>query len=191
MIERTRAFVNKNFAIKTILAICGLAFCVAFIHFPEATHDKLLGSVFGGFFLGAGIGLSVRGGAVIDGTEVLAIYLSRKLGTTIGDIIIIINIIIITTAVNGGRVTWKSIIHSDNSLVIAVVIAQSASPDGLRNIPWLLLKATSNQGTGAFTDVTFVVRVDTDGGVAPPIDDCKYIYISIYRKMCSSFDLIN
>ena len=47
-----------------------------------------------GFFLGAGIGLSIRGGAVLDGTEVLAIYLSKKLGTTIGDIIIIINVMI-------------------------------------------------------------------------------------------------
>jgi len=90
--------VGQQFAIKTALAITGLAFCVAFIHFPAITHDKLLVAVFGGFFLGAGIGLSVRGGAVIDGTEVLAIYLSRKLGTTIGDIIIGINIIVFSTA---------------------------------------------------------------------------------------------
>ncbi len=55
-------------------------------------------AIFGGFFLGAGIGLAVRGGAVIDGTEVLAIYLSRKFGVTIGDIIIIINIIIFSIA---------------------------------------------------------------------------------------------
>ena len=62
------------------------------------TTDNLLVAVFGGFFLGAGIGLSVRGGAVIDGTEVLAIYLSRKLGTTIGDIIILINVFIFAAA---------------------------------------------------------------------------------------------
>lgn len=90
--------VNKQFAFKTALAISGLAICVATVHFPEITHDKLLVAVFGGFFLGAGIGLSVRGGAVIDGTEVLAIFLSRKFGTTIGDIIIVINIIIFATA---------------------------------------------------------------------------------------------
>lgn len=90
--------IGKQFAIKTALAITGLALSVAFIHFPEITHDKLLVAVFGGFFLGAGIGLSVRGGAVIDGTEVLAIYLSRKFSTTIGDIIILINIIIFSFA---------------------------------------------------------------------------------------------
>lgn len=89
---------GKQFAIKTALAISLLAVCIATIHFQEVTHDKLLVAVFGGFFLGAGIGLSVRGGAVIDGTEVLAIYLSRKLGTTLGDIIIGINIIIFSAA---------------------------------------------------------------------------------------------
>jgi uncharacterized membrane-anchored protein YitT (DUF2179 family) len=90
---------GKTFAIKTALAISGLALCLALIHFPDVTKDNLLVAVFGGFFLGAGIGLAVRGGAVIDGTEVLAIYLSKKIGTTIGDIIIIINIIIFSSAV--------------------------------------------------------------------------------------------
>lgn len=89
---------GKQFAVKTALAISLLAVCIATIHFQEVTHDKLLVAVFGGFFLGAGIGLSVRGGAVIDGTEVLAIFLSRKLGTTLGDIIIGINIIIFSAA---------------------------------------------------------------------------------------------
>ena len=68
------------------------------VDFPNVTNDNLLVSIFGGFFLGAGIGLSVRGGAVIDGTEVLAIFLSKKLGTTIGDIIIIINVLIFSAA---------------------------------------------------------------------------------------------
>jgi uncharacterized membrane-anchored protein YitT (DUF2179 family) len=90
--------VNRNFAIKTILAIIGLSLCLAYVKFPNVTNDNLLVAIFGGFFLGAGIGLSVRGGAVIDGTEVLAIFLSKKLGTTIGDIIIVINVIIFSTA---------------------------------------------------------------------------------------------
>lgn len=90
--------VGKAFAIKTMLAISGLALVVATVTFPDVTKDNLLVAVFGGFFLGAGIGLAVRGGAVIDGTEVLAIYLSRRLGTTIGDIIIVINVLIFSAA---------------------------------------------------------------------------------------------
>lgn len=89
---------NKQFALKTALAITGLALCVEFVDFPNITDDDLLVAVFGGFFLGAGIGFAVRGGAVIDGTEVLAIFLSRKFKTTLGDIIIAINIIIFLTA---------------------------------------------------------------------------------------------
>jgi uncharacterized membrane-anchored protein YitT (DUF2179 family) len=89
---------GRQFALKTTLAISGLALCVATVHFPNVTDDNLLVAIFGGFFLGAGIGLSVRGGAVIDGTEVLAIFLSKKLGTTLGDIIIVINVLIFSTA---------------------------------------------------------------------------------------------
>jgi uncharacterized membrane-anchored protein YitT (DUF2179 family) len=62
------------------------------------TEEKLLVAIFGGIFLGAGIGFSIRGGVVIDGTEVLALFLSRRLGTTIGDIITIINIFIFGVA---------------------------------------------------------------------------------------------
>ncbi len=90
--------ISKTFAVRAGIAIAGLAIALAFFQFPEITHDKLLVSVFGGFFLGAGIGLAVRGSAVLDGTEVLAIALSRKTGATIGDIILIINIIIFTAA---------------------------------------------------------------------------------------------
>lgn len=90
--------VGRQFSVKTAIAICLLALITATVHFPDVTHDKLLVAVFGGFFLGAGIGLSVRGGAVIDGTEVLAIYLSRKFRTKIGDVIIVINIVIFSFA---------------------------------------------------------------------------------------------
>jgi uncharacterized membrane-anchored protein YitT (DUF2179 family) len=90
--------IGKQFAIKASLAIIGLAIVLATIQFPQVTQDKLLVAVFGGLFLGAGIGLSVRGGGVLDGTEVLAIFLSRKLGSTIGDIITIINIVVFSIA---------------------------------------------------------------------------------------------
>lgn len=86
--------IGKQFALKSIIAIIGLALVVHFIPYPIVTSDKLLIAVFGGFFLGAGIGMAIRGGSVIDGTEVLAIHLSKKTGLTIGDIILIFNIII-------------------------------------------------------------------------------------------------
>lgn len=65
---------------------------------PEVTKDKLLVAVFGGFFIGAGIGLCIRGGGVIDGTEILAIALSRKRSLSVGDFILLFNIVIFFVA---------------------------------------------------------------------------------------------
>ncbi len=90
--------VGRQFAIKSICAVIVLAVAVHFMPALTVTHDKLLISVFGGFFLGAGIGLAIRGGSVIDGTEVLAVFLSRKLPLTIGDIILLFNIVIFSFA---------------------------------------------------------------------------------------------
>lgn len=90
--------IGKQFAIRTAISVSGLALVVATIHFPEITRDKLLVAVFGGFFLGAGIGLSIRGGSVLDGTEVLAIYLSTKLRTTVGDFVLVFNVLIFSVA---------------------------------------------------------------------------------------------
>lgn len=90
--------VSKIFAVKTLAAIVALAICVAIFNFPVITHDKLLISFFGGFFLGLGIGLSIRGGSVLDGTEVLAIYTSRVSALTVGDFILILNILIFSVA---------------------------------------------------------------------------------------------
>lgn len=86
--------ISRQFAFRSIFAIILLALCVHFIPFPTITNDKLLIAIFGGFFLGLGIGLAMRGGAVIDGTEVLAIFISKKTTATIGDVILIFNIMI-------------------------------------------------------------------------------------------------
>lgn len=90
--------ISKKFAFKTLIAISLLALLLAVVEFPTITSDKLLIAVFGGFFLGTGIGLSIRGGSVIDGTEVLAIYSSRKTTLTVGDVILVLNLFIFSTA---------------------------------------------------------------------------------------------
>lgn len=90
--------VSLEFAIKSAAAIIALAVLVHFIEFPPITSDKLLIAVFGGFFLGAGIGFSIRGGAVIDGTEVMAIAVSRKSSLTVGDFIGVFNVLLFSFA---------------------------------------------------------------------------------------------
>jgi len=90
--------ISRIFSVKSIIAIALLALVVAIFPFPHVTNDKLLVAVFGGFFIGAGIGLCIRGGGVIDGTEVLAIFLSRKRSLSVGDFILIFNIGIFSVA---------------------------------------------------------------------------------------------
>lgn len=85
---------SLSFTIKALCAILGLAGALVFIKIPAVTSDKLLIAIFGGFFLGAGIGLSVRGGAVLDGTEVLALYINRKTVLSMGEVIMYFNIVI-------------------------------------------------------------------------------------------------
>ena len=86
--------VDKIFALKTFVAILVLAAVLFFTTFPLITHDKVLTAVFGGFFLGLGIGLAMRGGCVIDGTELLAVYINPRSFLSIGQIILVINIVI-------------------------------------------------------------------------------------------------
>jgi uncharacterized membrane-anchored protein YitT (DUF2179 family) len=90
--------IDRVFALKTLTAIAGLALCIIFIPYPVVTSDKLLVAVFGGFFLGAGIGFAMRGGSVIDGTEILALSITKRSSVSIGDLILIINIIIFSIA---------------------------------------------------------------------------------------------
>jgi uncharacterized membrane-anchored protein YitT (DUF2179 family) len=91
--------IGKRFAVKSSLAIAGLSLCLAFVKFPDVTPDKLLTAVFGGFFIGAGIGLAIRGGAVLDGTEVAALLISKRGHLLrVGDVILILNIFIFTAA---------------------------------------------------------------------------------------------
>jgi uncharacterized membrane-anchored protein YitT (DUF2179 family) len=90
--------IGRAFAIRATASIVALALITWLVDFPEVTHDKLLVAAFGGFFMGAGIGLAVRGGSVLDGTEVLGLALGRRIGITIGDVVLLINVLIFTVA---------------------------------------------------------------------------------------------
>ena len=90
--------ISRTFAIKAFAAIIGLSLVLATVNFPVITHDKLLIAIFGGIFLGAGVGFSVRGGGVLDGTEILALYIWRRSETSIGDMIMVFNLVIFSCA---------------------------------------------------------------------------------------------
>ena len=90
---------GRAFAVRSALAIGGLAVVLATVHFPDVTPDLLLTAIFGGFFIGAGIGLAVRGGAVLDGTEIAALLISKRSALLkVGDVILLFNIALFLTA---------------------------------------------------------------------------------------------
>src|ERR1043166_6471290 len=91
--------IGRVFAVRSVLAIAGLSLCLAFVTFPDVAPDKLLTAVFGGFFIGGGIGLAIRGGAVLDGTEIAALLISKGSQVLkVGDVILILNVVIFSSA---------------------------------------------------------------------------------------------
>lgn len=129
--------VGSGFAIKTAIAIVALATVIEVVPYPVVTEDKLLIAVFGGFFLGAGIGFAMRGGCVIDGTEVAAIYIARKAALSVGDIILVFNIFIFGAA---------AIIVNMEIALYAILTYFSAS----RTIDFII------QGIEEYTGVTII-----------------------------------
>lgn len=92
--------IGRAFAIRSALAIAGLAVVLATVHFPSVTPDLLLTAVFGGIFIGAGIGLAIRGGAVLDGTEIAALLVSKRSDLLrVGDVILGLNVVIFAIAI--------------------------------------------------------------------------------------------
>ena len=93
--------ISPLFALRSALGIAGLALALAFVHFPAVTSDRLLEAVFGGFFLGGGIGLAMRGGAVLDGTEIAALLISKRSHLLkVGDVILGFNVVLFLLAMS-------------------------------------------------------------------------------------------
>lgn len=86
--------IGKTFAVRALFAIVLLTILMHFIEIPPVTEDKVLIAVFGGFFIGLGIGLVIKGGGVLDGLEIIAFYTTRNSGFTTGEIILAFNALI-------------------------------------------------------------------------------------------------
>ncbi len=90
--------IGKTFAVQTSIAVLLLAIGLLFVEITPITHDKLLIAIFGGILIGTGVGLVIRGGGVIDGAEVIAVFTGRKTGFSNSEIILLINTIIFAVA---------------------------------------------------------------------------------------------
>jgi uncharacterized membrane-anchored protein YitT (DUF2179 family) len=90
--------IGKTFAVQTSIAVLLLSIGLLFVDINPITHDKLLIAIFGGILIGTGVGLVIRGGGVIDGAEVIAVFTERKTGFSNSEIILLINTLIFAIA---------------------------------------------------------------------------------------------
>ncbi len=90
---------GRAFALRSLFGIGGLALALVVVPFPDVTHDAFLTAAFGGLFIGAGIGLAMRGDAVLDGTEIAALLLSRRVELfKVGDLVLVFNVVLFVAA---------------------------------------------------------------------------------------------
>lgn len=103
--------IGKSFALSTVYGISILSIFTSLLHHIEpVTNDPLLATVFGGMVLGAGVGLVIRKGGCLDGTEVMAILISQKLPLSVGQIVMIFNVFILGSA--GFVFGWDKAMYS-------------------------------------------------------------------------------
>lgn len=103
--------IGKTFAISTLFSIVSLAYWVGvFTPIPGLTQDLFLAAVFGGITIGVGVGLIIRYGGSLDGTEIVAILLDKRSSFSIGEIIMFFNLFILTGA--GFVFSWDKAMYS-------------------------------------------------------------------------------
>jgi uncharacterized membrane-anchored protein YitT (DUF2179 family) len=159
--------IGGGFALRSALAIGGLSLAVGLLPFPDVTHDRVLNAVFGGFFLGAGIGLAVRGGAVLDGTEIAALLISKRSHLLkVGDVILLFNVCLflfamtllgveealysILTYVAAAR-TLDFVIHGIEEFTAITIVSRRSGEIGARILADLGRGVTVYKGRGGLS----------------------------------------
>ena len=103
--------IGKTFAISTIISIIALSIFSEFLEpVPQITQDYFLAAIFGGIIAGAGVGLVIRQGGSLDGTEITAIILDRKTSFSVGEVVMFFNLFILGAA--GFVFGWDKALYS-------------------------------------------------------------------------------
>ena len=191
--------IGSGFALRSALAIGGLSLAVALMPFPDVTHDRVLNAVFGGFFLGAGIGLAVRGGAVLDGTEIAALLISKRSHLLkVGDVILLFNVCLflfamtllgveealysILTYVAAAR-TLDFVIHGIEEFTAITIVSRMSGEIGARILADLGRGVTVYKGRGGLSgedqEILFCVvtrlEIGKVKGIVRKLDDAAFV----------------
>jgi uncharacterized membrane-anchored protein YitT (DUF2179 family) len=160
--------VSRAFAVRSAAAIGGLSVALATLHLPDVTPDPLLTAVFGGIFIGAGIGLTVRGGAVLDGTEIAALLISKRSHLfKVGDVILIFNVVLFVAAMSllgveealysiltyvAAARTLDFVIHGIEEYTAITIVSRSSGEIAARIMTHLGRGVTVYKGRGGLSD---------------------------------------
>ena len=191
--------IGGGFALRSALAIGGLSLAVALVPFPDVTHDRVLNAVFGGFFLGAGIGLAVRGGAVLDGTEIAALLISKRSHLLkVGDVILLFNVCLflfamtllgveealysILTYVAAAR-TLDFVIHGIEEYTAITIVSRMSGEIGARILADLGRGVTVYKGRGGLSgedqEILFCVvtrlEIGKVKGIVRKLDESAFV----------------
>lgn len=110
--------IGKTFAISTLFGVAVMSIGTTLLHHvPAFTEELFLASIFGGIILGAGVGLVIRFGGSLDGTEIIAILFNKRLPFSVGEIIMFINLFILSSA--GFVFSWDRAMYSMIAYFIA------------------------------------------------------------------------
>ncbi|WP_054259583.1 YitT family protein [Propionispora sp. 2/2-37] len=110
--------IGKTFALSTLFSVLSLALWTSLLHpVPQLTNDLFLAAIFGGIIVGVGVGLIIRYGGSLDGTEIIAIIMDKKTGFSVGEIVMFFNLFILGSA--GLVYTWDKAMYSLAAYYIA------------------------------------------------------------------------
>ncbi|APM38996.1 YitT family protein [Clostridium kluyveri] len=186
--------IGKTFTISTLFSVTALSIIVSFLEpVKSITNDTLLASVFGGILLGIGIGLIMRNGGCSDGTEIIAIILDKRTGFSIGEVVMIINIFILSSA--GILFGWDRAMYSMVTYFIAFKMID-ITVEGLDESKAVLIITDKSQD---ITDALLarlgrgVTLLDGKGGYTNTPTNVLYVIvsrleISKLKSIVSDFD---
>ena len=191
--------IGSGFAVRSALAIGGLSLAVALMPFPDVTNDRVLNAVFGGFFLGAGIGLAVRGGAVLDGTEIAALLISKRSHLLkVGDVILLFNVCLFLFAMTllgveealysiltygAAARTLDFVIHGIEEFTAITIVSRMSGEIGARILADLGRGVTVYKGRGGLSgedqEILFCVvtrlEIGKVKGIVRKLDDAAFV----------------
>lgn len=171
--------IGKNFAVATIIAVIMLSICSEIaMEFPKVTNDSFLAAIFGGIIDGIGVGIIMRAGGSLDGTEIVAIIADKHSPFSVGEVVMFINLFILSGA--GLLFGWDKAMYS---LVAYFVIAKMIDvvTKGLDETYAIMIVSNNPRELTAVlnTEIRGVTLLHGEGGYTG--DDKEIIYCVVNR----------